>query len=63
VIVGESGNRVARWVNERIEDVNHLMDPYSGWVLLRAHGINRDGAIAGDGVLKGVPRVFLLLPV
>ncbi len=63
VIVGESGNRAVRWVNKRIEDLNHLIDPYSGWVLLRAHAINRDGAIVGDGTYKGAPRAFLLLPI
>ena len=33
VIVGCSGDDAVRWVNKRIENLNHLIDRRSGWHL------------------------------
>jgi probable HAF family extracellular repeat protein len=44
-------------------DLNDLIGPDSGWVLESAIGINDAGQIAGNGLLNGQRRVFLLDPL
>jgi hypothetical protein len=44
-------------------DLNSLIDPSSGWVLLQAIGINDSGQIVGQGQFDGQTRAFLLTPV
>jgi probable HAF family extracellular repeat protein len=43
-------------------DLNALIDPALGWVLLAANGINADGQIVGAGLLGGEIRAFRLTP-
>ena len=43
-------------------DLNDRLEPGSGWVLLSANAINDAGQIAGEGLLNGDPRAFLLTP-
>jgi probable HAF family extracellular repeat protein len=43
-------------------DLNTLLPPDSGWVLLSANAINDAGQIVGEGTLNGEPRAFLLTP-
>lgn len=43
-------------------DLNDRLEPGSGWVLLSANAINDAGQIAGEGLLNGEPRAFLLTP-
>ncbi len=43
-------------------DLNTLLPPDSGWVLLSANAINDAGQIVGEGSLNGEPRAFLLTP-
>jgi probable HAF family extracellular repeat protein len=43
-------------------DLNDRLEAGSGWVLLSANAINDAGQIAGEGLLNGEPRAFLLTP-
>ena len=43
-------------------DLNTLLPAGSGWVLVSANAINDAGQIAGEGLLDGEPRAFLLTP-
>lgn len=43
-------------------DLNTRLEPGSGWVLLSANAINDAGQIAGEGLLNGQRRAFLLTP-
>jgi probable HAF family extracellular repeat protein len=45
-----------------IVDLNTLLPPASGWVLLSANAINDAGQIVGEGTFNGDPRAFLLTP-
>jgi probable HAF family extracellular repeat protein len=45
-----------------IVDLNTLLPPDSGWVLLSANAINDAGQIVGEGMLNGEARAFLLTP-
>lgn len=45
-----------------IVDLNTVLPPDSGWVLLSANAINDAGQIVGEGTLNGEPRAFLLTP-
>jgi uncharacterized membrane protein len=49
VIVGCSGKDAVRWVDKRMQNLNALIDPHSGWHLTCARGINRSGVIVGTG--------------
>ncbi len=51
-----------RWVNKRIQDLNSLIAPNSGWALTCARAVNSRGWIAGEGYYKGVARAFVLVP-
>jgi probable HAF family extracellular repeat protein len=46
----------------QIQDLNSLISPNSGWVLRRAHKINDNGVIIGEGTLNGEFRSFVLIP-
>jgi len=51
------------WQNGTMTDLNTLLAASStGWVLLRADGINNQGQIVGEGIQNGVPRLFVLTP-
>lgn len=63
VIVGCSGDDAVRWVNKRIENLNHLIDPRSGWHLTCARAINRAGIIVGVGTHGGASLPFRLIPI
>jgi probable HAF family extracellular repeat protein len=43
-------------------DLNTLIDPALGWVLLSANGINASGQIVGVGLLGGEQRAFRVTP-
>ena len=54
--------RACRWQNGRVQDLNDLIDPASGWVLETAEGINKTGQIVGTGRHLGHRRGFILTP-
>lgn len=64
IIVGCAGANAVRWVRKRMQDLNALIDPHSGWHLTCARAINRDGVIVGTGMLgaRG-PLPVRLVPV
>lgn len=45
-----------------LTDLNSLLPPGTGWVLRSASEINESGQIAGEGLLNGAPRSYLLVP-
>jgi len=46
--------------NNKMVNLNSLIDPNSGWVLQNATSINNNGQIAGSGLFNGQTRAFLL---
>jgi probable HAF family extracellular repeat protein len=65
-IRGESAARGVLYTDEAgLRDLNALIDPASGWVILRAHDINDAGEIAAHGFnnLTGVSHALRLRPV
>lgn len=48
------------WFQNRVVDLNSLIDPSSGWQLTSASAINDRFEIVGMGILNGQPRGFLL---
>ena len=58
-----SGQRRAfLYSNGEMVDLNTLLEPGSGWVLLSANAINDAGQITGEGLLGDDVRAFLLTP-
>jgi probable HAF family extracellular repeat protein len=51
------------WDKNSIKDLNDLISPKSGWLLLEARGINDRGQIVGQGLIKGQFHAFLLTPI
>ena len=49
--------------SSRMDDLNDLIDPRSGWVLEEASGINDAGQIVGAGTHNGEVRAFVLTPL
>ena len=45
-----------------MKDLNSLIPPHSGWVLINANSINNVGQITGYGTINGHNRAFLLTP-
>lgn len=45
-----------------IKDLNNLIPPNSGWVLVLANSINNSGQITGYGTINGENHAFLLTP-
>jgi probable HAF family extracellular repeat protein len=43
-------------------DLNQLLPPNCGWMLLKANGINDAGQIVGTGLHNGKRHAFLLSP-
>ncbi|HLJ56964.1 MAG TPA: hypothetical protein VKT77_18130 [Chthonomonadaceae bacterium] len=50
-------------VSRKIQDLNYLIPPNSGWVLNAAVDINDDGVIRVSGTFNGVGAECLLLPL
>jgi probable HAF family extracellular repeat protein len=48
--------------NERLLDLNELLDSEAGWELIQALAINNGGEIVGIGALGGEDRIVLLRP-
>ena len=46
-----------------MHDLNNLIPVGSGWLLIKAYGINDAGQIVGYGTLSGTYHPFLLTPV
>jgi probable HAF family extracellular repeat protein len=46
----------------KLQDLNTLIDPMSGWVLIKASSENDLGQIVGEGIHSGLNRAFLLTP-
>lgn len=60
-VSGSLGARAFLWTaTDGMVDLNHLIDPDSGWLLQSASGINDAGMIVGTGLKDGVSRAFLL---
>lgn len=64
-VVGYSfpANKAWIWRNGKMQDLNRLIRPGSGWILTNAKAINDAGQIVGVGYLNGQTRAFLLTPV
>lgn len=45
-----------------MKDLNSLIPPNSGWVLILANSINNNGLITGYGTINGANHAFLLTP-
>ncbi len=58
-----TGSRAVRWRDGVITDLNTLIAPNSGWLLLEAHDVNDQGWIVGGALKDGENRAFLLRPV
>ncbi|MBX2821473.1 MAG: tandem-95 repeat protein [Rhodothermaceae bacterium] len=54
--------RAFLWQGGALVDLNDIIDPTSGWVLLEARGINNAAQITGVGLLNGEQKAFLLSP-
>ncbi|MGZ3575630.1 MAG: hypothetical protein ACXVA3_10135 [Vulcanimicrobiaceae bacterium] len=63
VIVGCAGDHAVRWVKKKIQNLNALIDPNSGWYLQCAYAINRRGVIVGTGIYRGMTLPFRLVPL
>jgi probable HAF family extracellular repeat protein len=50
------------WKNGVLSDLNTMLPPGTGWVLVRAWDIDEDGVIVGEGRLNGEARAFMLAP-
>lgn len=48
--------------NNRLYDLNQLLEPGAGWELVQACGINNQGEIIGIGACDGQDRIVLLRP-
>jgi probable HAF family extracellular repeat protein len=48
--------------NGTLRNLNEMIPPGSGWVLIGAEDINNDGRIVGYGTKNGETRAFLLTP-
>lgn len=46
-----------------MQDLNTMIPPTSGWVLIHAASINNAGQIVGYGTINGADHAFLLTPV
>lgn len=54
--------RAFLYANGAMVDLNTLLEPGSGWVLLSANAINDAGQITGEGLVGDDVRAFLLTP-
>lgn len=54
--------RAFLWQNNSLQDLNKLIPPGSGWILLTANDINDLGQIVGFGIKNSTIRAFLLTP-
>ena len=54
--------RAFLWQGGTLVDLNDIIDPNSGWVLLEARGINNAAQVTGIGLLDGEQTAFLLSP-
>jgi probable HAF family extracellular repeat protein len=55
--------RAFRWTQaEGMINLNTLLPPNSGWVLLEAYGVNDNGQITGNGLRNGFIHAFRLNP-
>ncbi len=66
-IVGASDSTVKRlrafiYTDGRLQDLNSLIPPNSGWELVTARAINDKGQIVGEGVIDGERHAYLLNP-
>jgi probable HAF family extracellular repeat protein len=57
--VGTNGHAVL-WQDGVMSDLNTLIPPDTGWVLMSATAINDRGEIAGWGTYQGFTRAFVL---
>ncbi|HEY1242645.1 MAG TPA: choice-of-anchor D domain-containing protein [Bryobacteraceae bacterium] len=57
------GARAFLYTSGQVYDLNVLLPPGSGWVLVNAVAINDSGQIIGTGQLNGVDHVFRMDPV
>jgi probable HAF family extracellular repeat protein len=61
--IGKSLKYPVLWDNNSIKDLNNLIPPKSGWVLMGVSDINDKGQIVGYGKINGRFHAFLLTPV
>ena len=50
------------WKNGVLSDLNTLLPPGTGWLLVQAWDIDANGVIVGAGMLNGESRAFVLAP-
>lgn len=61
-VLSDGQNRAFLWNGGSMIDLNTLVAPGSGWILLTAGDIDNAGRITGTGSHQGVLRAFLALP-
>ena len=59
---GNTALRAFLWQGDQLVNLNDLIDPASGWVLLEARSINNAAQITGIGLFNGEQKAFLLSP-
>jgi probable HAF family extracellular repeat protein len=59
---GSGERRAFLYTNGTMVDLNALLEPGSGWVLLSANAINDAGQITGEGLVGTDVKAFLLTP-
>ena len=61
---GDADTHAFIWTRQgKMQDLNKLIPPHSGWDLQSAISISEDGKIAGGGIINGASHAFLLIPV
>ena len=61
---GDTDRHAFLWTSKgKMQDLNQLIPPHSGWGLQPANFISDDGKIAGGGIIGGAGHAFLLVPV
>ncbi len=64
VVVGESDGRAVIFSGGKLQDLNQVIPPNSGWTLTEARGINDTGQIVCNGYnASGYSHAFLLNPI
>lgn len=61
-VLANGENRAFLWRNGVMHDLNDLVQPASGWILLTAQDVNDNGWVVGQGLRNGALRAFVAVP-
>jgi probable HAF family extracellular repeat protein len=59
----QNRHRAVLWRDRAVIDLNTVLSNAPEWELTTARGINGDGIIVGEGVVRGSKRAFVLTPI